>query len=101
MTETMYTILTRLCSRRTVETAIIHRARIVMLAYQKLLNGEIAKLIGAERHSVGRWRKRWQVSFAALLSIEMKESHAALERAIIDVFRDAHRSGSSGKFSPE
>lgn len=97
----MYTILTSLCKRRIVATGIARRARIIVLAYQKLLNGQIAELVDAERHGVGRWRKRWQDSFEALLSIEMNESQAALERAIVDVLRDAHRSGSSGKFSAE
>lgn len=97
----MYTILNSLCNRRMVATGIAHRARIVVLAFQKLLNSQIAKLVDAERHSVGRWRKRWQDSFDALLSIEMNESRAALERAIEDVLHDAHRSGSPGQFSAE
>lgn len=97
----MYTILTTLGNRRMLATGIAHRARMIVLAHQKLLNSQIAQLVDAERHSVGRWRKRWQDSFEALLSIEMNASQAALERAIVDVLRDAHRSGSSGKFSAE
>jgi transposase len=54
-----------------------------------------------ERHSVGRWRKRWQESYEALLAIEMNEPKAALERAICDVLRDAPRSGAPGKFTAE
>lgn len=82
-------------------TSIALRARIILLAHEKLLNCQISELVDAERHSVGRWRRRWQDSFDALLSIEMNEPRAALERAIIDVLRDAHRSGSPGKFSAE
>ena len=82
-------------------TSIVLRVRIILLGYERLQNGQIAELVGAERHSVGRWRKRWQDSFDALLSIEMNEPQAALERAIVDTLRDAHRSGSPGKFSAE
>ena len=82
-------------------TSIALRARIILLAHEKLLNRRISELVDAERHSVGRWRKRWQDSFDALLSIEMNEPRAALERAIVDVLHDAHRSGSPGKFSAE
>jgi hypothetical protein len=50
---------------------------------------------------VGRWRRRWSRSVEALLAIEMNEPHAALERAVQDVLRDAHRRGSPGKFSAQ
>lgn len=77
------------------------RVEIILLAYQKLLNEQIAEQLSVERHCVGRWRKRWSQSVDALLAIEMRESHAALERAVIDVLRDAHRSGSRGVFSAQ
>ena len=50
---------------------------------------------------MGRWRRRWSRSVKALLAIEMNEPHAALERAVQDVLRDAHRRGSPGKFSAQ
>lgn len=81
--------------------SIVLRARTILLAHKKMLNCQIAELVDAERHCVGRWRKRWQDSFDALLSIEMNEPQAVLERAIVDTLRDAHRSGSPGKFSAE
>lgn len=97
----MYTILTRLGNRKMLAASIVLRARIILLAWQKQQNIQIAEEVGAERHSVGRWRKRWQDSFDALLAIELNEPRAKLERAIVDVLRDAHRSGCRGKFSPE
>lgn len=45
------------------------------------------------RRSLGRALSQ---SVDALLSIEMRESHTALERAVIDVLSDAHRGGSRG-----
>lgn len=82
-------------------SSIALRARMILLAYQKLQNIQIAEILGVERRSVGRWRRRWQESVEALLAIEMSESRAVYERAIIDVLRDAHRSGAPSKFSAE
>ena len=70
----MYTILSKLRNQRMLATSISLRARIILLAHEKRQNMEIAKLVGVERHSVGRWRKRWQDSFDALLFIEMPAS---------------------------
>ena len=98
LTDTMYTILTKLERRRMLAASIALRARIILLAHQRLQNSRIAELLDVERHCVGRWRRRWQESFDAILSIEMNEPQAVLERAIIDTLRDAHRSGSPGRF---
>jgi len=77
------------------------RLQIVLLAFATWNNTEIAGRLGLERHAVGRWRRRWSESVDALLAIEMHEPHAALERAVVDVLSDAHRSGSSGRFSAQ
>lgn len=88
-----------LSNRRTLEQHLLQRVKIILLAFKKRNNTEIARRLGLERHCVGRWRRRWSQSFVALLAIEMNEPAAALERAIQDVLRDAPRSGSPGKFS--
>lgn len=99
----MYSVLTKLTKATTVEKCIGQRAQMILAASQGCSNLEIAETMPwkLERHCVGRWRKRWQDSFEALLAIEMNESPAAFERAIVDVLRDAHRSGASGKFTRE
>jgi transposase len=73
----------------------------ILLAFERLQNGQIAEQLGVERHCVGRWRKRWQDSVDALLAIELNEPRAVLRRTIIDDLRDAHRSGCPDKFLPE
>jgi transposase len=97
----MYTILTQLVNRRMLAKSINLRAQMIVLGFEKMQNIEIAKLIGVERRCVGRWRRRWQQSFDALLAIELNEPRSKLEQAIMDVLHDAHRSGSRGKFSAE
>ena len=101
LTTTMYTILKSICNRKTLAACIIARAKMILLAFEKKSNSEIADAVGCERHCVGRWRRRWQGSWNALLAIEMHEPHAVFERAVMDTLRDAHRSGAPTKFSAE
>lgn len=101
LTNSVYSILKELSNRRTLQKHVSLRVKIILLAFQKFRNCEIAKQLSVERHCVGRWRERWSQSTEALLAIEMRESRAALERAVIDVLSDAHRSGSRGKFSAQ
>jgi transposase len=99
LTEEVYNILCDLGKRRTIEKHLLQRVNIILLAFDKCNNVEIARRLGLERHCVGRWRRRWSQSVEALLAIEMNEPHAALERAVQDVLRDAYRRGAPGKFS--
>lgn len=97
----MYNILTTLANQRILDKSIVSRANMILLAYDKRSNSQIAETLGFERHCVGRWRKRWQESVDALLAIELNERPAVLRHTIIDVLRDAHRSGNPGKFTAE
>lgn len=97
----MYQILRKLSNQSVVAQSVRRRAQSILLAFDRWTNIEIAAELDLERHCVGRWRKRWQESVEALLSIEMNEPTAALRRAIIDVLCDAHRSGRPAKFTAE
>ena len=101
MTERVYNILSELSNRRTLPRHLLQRVNIILLAFEKLDNTDIARRLALERHCVGRWRRRWSQSAEALLAIELNEPRAALERAVQDVLRDAPRSGSPGKFSAQ
>jgi transposase len=101
LTEAVYNILAELSKRRTVAIHVQQRAEIIQQAFAKRNNTEIGRHLGLGRHAVGRWRRRWSESVDALLAIEMHEPHAALERAVVDVLSDAHRSGSPGRFSAQ
>lgn len=94
-------MLTKLTKAATAEKRIGQRAEVILLAFQGQNNLQIAQATPLERHRVGCWRKRWQDSWEALLAIEMNESQAALEHAIVDVLRDAPRCGAPGKFTAQ
>lgn len=95
----MYNILTKLTNASTAEKCLVQRARVILLAFRGYQNLQISAEVELERHSVGRWRKRWRDSYEGLLATQMNESAAALERVIQDVLRDAPRSGAPGKFT--
>jgi transposase len=97
----MYHILVKLSNAMTGERCIGQRAQAILLGFEGYNNTEIEDRTELERHAVGRWRRRWRDSWGALLAIEMNEPKAHLERGVKDVLRDAHRSGTPGKFTAQ
>ncbi len=84
------------CSQR-----LIQRAAIVLLAFEGLLNTRIGEQVKLGRKQVGLWRRRWQLSFDALVAAECGGTQAQLRRVIEEVLSDAPRAGCSGKFTGE
>lgn len=100
-TEKQLTILNQLARATTSSQRIAQRSKIILMAFDKKLNQEIAVEVGLHPDQVGVWRRRWQESFDALVAIECRESTAVLTRAIEQVLSDAPRSGSPGTFTAE
>lgn len=101
VTEKQQEILQQITRATTVARRVAQRARVIILALAGTLNMTIAIEVGLSRKHVGRWRRRWQQSFDALVAIECGETQAMLRRTIEDVLSDAPRCGSSGTFSAE
>jgi hypothetical protein len=100
-TEKQHSILQQIRRSTTAPHRLVQRAGVILMACSGSLNINIAKEIGLVRKQVGRWRRRWQQSFDALVAVECCESQAALRRAVEDVLGDAPRSGSPGTFTAE
>ena len=100
-TEKQHCILQEIRRSTTAPHRLVQRAGVILMACNGSLNINIAKEIGLARKQVGRWRRRWQQSFDALVAVECCESQAALRRAIEDILGDAPRSGSPGTFTAE
>ena len=94
-------ILRKITRSPTVSQRLGQRAQVILLAFERWRNDEIAVEIDLHRRQVGLWRRRWRESFDALVSIECRETHARLRRAIEDVLNDAPRSGAHGKVTAE
>lgn len=77
LSETQESILQEIKRSKTASQRLVQRASIILLAFAGVLNACIAREVALARKQVGRWRRRWQQSFEALVSIECRESRAA------------------------
>jgi len=101
VTERQEAILQRIAAAATATVHHAQRARIILSAFRRKLNRDIAAEVGLNRGQIGVWRRRWADSFEALIAIECRETNATLFRAIQQVLSDAPRSGAPGTFSAE
>lgn len=100
LSSTITTNLQGIVNSRLHGTAVVQRARCVLLAHRKLSFVAISAIVGLSSKSVSRWIHRFCDSLEALNQLENEQVHAALKRALVDCFRDAPRSGRPHKFSP-
>jgi len=101
LSEKQLGILNKIIRESTAAVRLVQRCRIIVLAYEGRLNEVIAAEVNLGRNQVGRWRRRWQQSFDALIIIECTEATAVLRHAIEEVLSDAPRPGSPGTFTAE
>ncbi len=101
ITERQHDLLETIHNAPTASSQLRQRAAIILWAFQKRDNAEIAAAVGLSRRQVSTWRRRWADAWERLIRIECTQTHAALRRAVEQVLRDEPRAGSSGKFTPE
>jgi transposase len=101
ITERQQEILRTFSRAVTAPSRLRQRATIIILAFEGLLNEDIARRVGLTHRQVGRWRRRWANAWNQLIDIECCESRADLRRAIEAVLSDEPRPGAPGKFTPE
>jgi transposase len=101
LTERQLDLLETIHKAPTASSQLRQRATIILWAFQKRGNAEIAAEVGLSRRQVSTWRRRWAKAWDRLIRIECTQTRAALRRAIEQVLRDEPRAGSPGKFTPE
>jgi len=101
ITERQQEILQTFSRSVTAPSRLRQRAAIIVLAFDGLLNEDIAERVGLTHRQVGHWRRRWAKAWNRLIDIECRESRAVLRRAIETVLTDEPRPGAPGKFTPE
>lgn len=101
VTERQHEILLTLRNATTAPSHLRQRAAVILLAFDGLLNEDIADQTGLGRFPVGRWRRRWAKAWSALIDLECRETKADLRRAIEAILTDAPRPGAPGKFTAE
>ena len=101
ITERQRQVLEDLARSRTAPLHLTQRAPIILRAFEKADNRDIAAEIDLNRNSVGKWRRRWAEAWDRLNVIECTGTTADLRRAIAAVLGDEPRPGCPGKFTPE
>jgi len=101
ITERQQAVLQQLSRSTTVAFRLRQRAQLILLAFEKRLNRDIAETVQLGTNQVGAWRKRWQQEFERLTLIEGIEEPVELRRAIEDVLTDEQRSGRPTTFTAE
>lgn len=101
ITESQQEILRTFSRATTAPSRLRQRAAIILMAFDGLLNEDIAERVGLTHRQVGRWRRRWATAWNRLIDIECCESRARLRRAIEAVLGDEPRPGAPAKFTPE
>lgn len=99
ITERQQAVLQTRTRSRPCPQALARRARVILLAFEGLLNTGIADRIGRARHAVGPWRRRWAEAFDRLVVIACRDKESAPPRAIADLRGDLPRAGRPGKFT--
>src|SRR4051812_4311670 len=82
ITERQQQILRAFSRSTTASSRLRQRSSIILMAFDGLLNQEIAQAVGLLHRQVGRWRRRWANAWERLILIECRESHARSRRAI-------------------
>ena len=101
ITERQQDVLQDLVNGRTTPVRLQQRATIVLQAFARMDNADIAQEIGLGPDAVGLWRRRWAKVWPRLTVFECAENTADLRRAIAAVLGDKPRSGNPGTFTPE
>jgi transposase len=95
-------ILKQLIRRRKTPRGLAQRAQIILLADQGWNNSEIAKHLGVDRNTVGRWRQRWQSHSPQLLAALAAGTQKRVQQQIIAlILSDAPRPGTPVGFTVE
>lgn len=101
ISERQQAVLQMLSRSMTVAFRLRQRAQVILLAFEKQLNREIAATVQLGTDQVGRWRRRWQEAFERLTLIEGMAEPIELRRAIEDLLSDEQRAGRPPTFTAE
>jgi transposase len=101
ITESQQDILRTFSRATTAPSRLRQRASIILMAFDGVLNEDIAERVGLTHRQVGRRRRRWAKAWNRLIDIECCESRARSRRAIETVLGDEPRPGAPAKFTPE
>lgn len=71
LTEKQHNILLKLGQSTTVSQRLIQRATLVLIAFERRRNEDIADEVPLDRKQVGPWRRRWKELFDGLVTHQL------------------------------
>ena len=63
ITEKQQSVLSEFAASRTISVSLGQRSKIILMAFERIHNDEIAKAVGLNQNQVGVWRHRWKAAF--------------------------------------
>ena len=90
ISERQQAVLLQMSRSTTVPYRLRQRAQVILLAFEKRLNRDIAEEVQLGTNQVGEWRQRWQKEFERLTRIEGTEEPIQLRRAVNNRGRCGH-----------
>jgi len=101
ITERQQEILRDMTVSRSCPQGLALRAGMILGAFERKLNSEIAEQLDCERHAVGVWRRRWKAGFEKLIHAECLGRPGDLRRMIAKALGDDPRPGRRSRFDPD
>lgn len=94
-------ILESMSRQRKIAQSLQERCQIILLLNERYNNEIIAQKLSVNRHTVRKWRNRWESERERLLEIEKIGQRKELIIQIKKILADAPRPGTPAKFTSE
>lgn len=101
VTERQMEVLEEIVASRTAAVRLVQRAQIILLAFAKRNNEEIAEVVGLNPQQVSVWRKRWKADWERLIQVECNQNKTTLRREIEQLLADRPGRGCKPRITPE
>jgi putative transposase len=95
-------ILKQIFNGTTMAQSIAQRATIILMLADGTAKKKTARELGIDKNTVKKWCDRWLAAYPKLIEIEPVEtSNKIYKEKIMEILKDAPRSGSPPQFTPE
>lgn len=102
ITEKQKDILKQIFNSTTMAQSIAQRATIILMLADGTAKKKTARELGIDKNTVKKWCDRWFAAYPKLKEIEpIETSNKIYKEKIIEILKDAPRSGSPPQFTPE
>ena len=95
-------VLGKIIKSTTMAQSIVQRATIINMLADGNAKRKTAHKLGIDKNTVKKWCNRWLATYPKLIKMESTEtSNKKYKKNIIEILKDAPRSGAPPEFTPE